>query len=49
MPAARAGLRVNDQITHIDGSELFNLPKEKVDSVFLFKGIFKLFVKESIA
>ena len=25
MPAAQAGLRVNDQITHIDGSELFNL------------------------
>ncbi len=30
MPAALAGLRVNDQITHIDGSELFNLTKREI-------------------
>ncbi len=30
MPAALGGLRVNDQITHIDGSELFNLTKREI-------------------
>ena len=30
LPAARAGLRVNDQITHIDGIELYNATKRDV-------------------